>query len=210
MSQSFTINFTYQSPCEDMELLKGINPDNSLNIKYTLISQRNMLQHNIDLLNKLIDNCNVISNLASTEYNTVRIEIDSPLHAKELVELDIIKKLSNDNDSENETDNIDFFDQNQETNQDRLAMINNLVNQNDNNSIFDDTCDSDSLDNSSNSDPGTIDDEDNIKLLISKYTAIMKLQRKLDESDESDESCDSDSSEFNDTITNEDYVRNNM
>ncbi|XWV26017.1 hypothetical protein QJ857_gp1063 [Tupanvirus soda lake] len=185
MSEVSCINFTYKSPHQDIESVMGFNSDGSVNIKYTLISLRNLLSHNINILNKLIEKSENITNIIPIGYGVVGINIDSPTITQYLLDENILTKMSENMEDEVEIGEFNFSDD-EETNQDRLNIVNNLTNHNDTNNIFDN--DLSESDSDSESDD-IIDDEKNTKSILSKYIGIIN-ERNSDESEEEENSQD--------------------
>jgi hypothetical protein len=166
----FCINFNYKSPHEDMENSTGLNTDGSVNVKYTLTSMRDLLQHNIDLVNKLLEKSESVTNINIIGYGLVKVDIEGESIIKNLVDTNVIYKLVDqpENNDQVNLDELEFSDE--ETNNDRYNMINNLVNTNDVRSFFDN--DSDSETNESE-DEDLIDDEKNTQTIINKYTSLI-------------------------------------
>ncbi|XWV24776.1 hypothetical protein QJ856_gp1007 [Tupanvirus deep ocean] len=178
MSEVSCINFTYKSPHQDVESVMGFNSDGSVNIKYTLISLRNLLHHNINLINKLIEKSENITNIIPIGYGVVGVNVNSPTLTQDLIDENVLTKLSETMEDEVEIGEFNFSDE-EETNQDRLNVVNNLTNHNDTNNIFNnDLTDSDT---DSETDD-IIDDEKNTKSILSKYIGIIN-ERNSDESD---------------------------
>ena len=175
------INLTYKSPEEDIGNSIGLNPDGSINVKYTLQTIRELLSHNLNTINKLIEKADNITNIIPIGYGLVGINIDSPVILENLLENNIITKHP----EILEEPTIDelIFSEDEETNQERLNMINNLISQDDSQNI---------LDNKNNSDSDSeaddiLDDETNTKSILNKYIHIMSSQDSDDENnDEND------------------------
>lgn len=185
---SLYINLTYRSPCEDLEDSIGFNPDGSINISYTIVSIRNLLEQNINILNELLSETENITNIILNNNGKIEIKLKSLVVIQKLIDKDIIvKNLYLD---ENIIDNIDSSDE--ESNNTRFEMINNLTSQNDSQYIFNRKSESEySSDSSSDS---IINDVTNQKSIIDKYkTFISSLS---DSGDESKSDKDSDD-EFN-------------
>lgn len=134
MSDRNFINFTYNSPHEDVEKAIGHNSDSTLNVKYTLTSLQYLLQHNLGIIEKLLEHQDVITNINSLGYNSVEIEISSPEVVTELCDSGVLVKHVDPGDSD-ASENI--LSDDEETNAVRYTGIANLINQNDNRVIFD-------------------------------------------------------------------------
>lgn len=158
------INFTYESPYKDIEKYGGFYPDGSINVKYTLLAMRNLLQDNIDVINKLLDKSDNIVGIVPYDNGSVEIKTNSTEVLENFANDNIIKLVG-------ASDIVPDYEIS-ETNQDRLNMVNNMVSLND---ILDlDTNDnSDSSDGSSNGSENSacniIFDDNNLNLLIDKY-----------------------------------------
>ena len=192
------INFTYKSPDEDMVSLMGHNPDGSINIRYTLSSMRDLLEHNIVILDKLIENADYISNLIPIGCGLVEIEMNISQSRKKLIEENIIKKYTDTlvdqcNDiSFNDILSDDDYDHDYESNQDRLSMIHNLVknNESNNGSNNNDNNGSNNESQSSNTDSESSDiilDNKNTRLLIEKYLSTISNCDSSENNDTSSE-----------------------
>lgn len=173
MAQLSYINLTYQSPSIDISESFGYNPDGTINIKYTLTTYRNLLQQNINIINALISEVDNITDIIPIDSN-VAIKISSEDVQKKLFDNHILVQPNVEEDiGEN------YFTE-EETNQDRLAMVDRITNQMDI---------PDNLEIISHSESGSddemdelIDDSHNMESIINKYLHIMG-------SDSSDSDC---------------------
>ena len=190
MSELFCINFTYRSPHEDTETVMGFNSDGTVNVKYTLMALRDMLVHNTNIINKLIEKHDIITDIVPIGYGYVGVSTNYPSIAQTLVELNVLAKKIDD--LENEEAGIDEFNfsDDEETNQERLNSVNNLINQNDTNCIFNNN---DSETNSKSESDDIIDDEHNTNSILSKYINIIG-ERESDNSNDSNKSESTDDS----------------
>jgi hypothetical protein len=183
MSEKAYINFSYKSPHEDTETSIGLNPDGSVNIKYTLASMRDLLLHNVDIITKLIDTHENILNIRPIGYDIVEITTNTSPVSKKLLDGNVIRKsMELDDDEAINFDELIVSDH-EETNQDRLKNINNIINQNDSQIIF-------AEDSNSDHDSGDdiIDDETNTSSILEKYGNFIN--------DESDSENSSDNETF--------------
>lgn len=195
MAELLYINFTYKSPCEDIENMMGFNPDGSININYTLVSLRDMLSHNIELINKLLENTNNITNIDPIGYGIVQIDIRSPSSENLINDNVLVKNIQLE--EEVNIDTLTLSDE-EETNNDRLSMVNNLINQNNSGIILNKNLESNSESDDESSD-NIIDDNENMKSIINKYNGIKYK-------DDSDNSSISDDETTEDDSSNEYYL----
>lgn len=159
MSNSYCINFSYKNPADDFINSIGYNPDNSVNIKYTLLALQETLQKNIDIIENLIKYSDKIDEINSINYNLVSIKITDSDIKKELMEQNTIF------DAETiENDIIDNLPISEETNEERLQMLRNITN----NEMFDFFSD-----NQEEEQNNFIKDGDNLKYIINKYTGLL-------------------------------------
>jgi hypothetical protein len=191
MSELFCINFTYKSPHEDTESVMGFNPDGSVNIKYTLMALRDMLVHNVNIMNKLIEKYDVITDIIPIGYGVVGISTNYPSVVQTLVDNNILTKNPDDlEDEETIMNELNFLDD-EETNQDRLNFINNLTNQNDATDATDIFGNNDN--NKSGSDSGSesddiIRDDKNTKSILNKYIDIINENNSVEDESENNDS----------------------
>lgn len=176
MSNSSYINFTYKSPHEDVESVIGHNPDGSVNIKYTLLALRDLLAHNISIVNKLLDKNIDITDINPLGYNIVSINVSNQITKENLLNENILIKQPNVLEEEELLDDIYLSDE-EETNQNRFKLINNLVNTKDINILNNDN---DNTESDTDSDD-LIDDIKNTKSIVDKYLNI--INEKDSESD---------------------------
>ena len=177
------INFTYKSPNEDMALVMGFNPDGTVNVKYTLMALRDLLIENTNKINKLIEKHYAITDILPIEYGNIEIITNSPDIVQSLVDEQILTtKLDSSDNEDSDFDGSNFSDDD-ETNQERLHLINNLVNQNEINSIFNQNeIESESDTDSESESDEIIDDDDNKHSIITKYKKMIS-ENDLDDSD---------------------------
>lgn len=198
MTELICINLTYKSPHEDVENCMGLNSDGTVNSKFTLLSLKNLLTHNLDTINKLLEKSENITNIIPIGYDIVEIKINSPNVLKNLMDDNIVIKRDNINDTD-EINPGDIYFSDEETNEERLNMINNLVNQSETQSIFNKNTDSETEFDSDNDD--IIEDEKNSKSILNKYVNI--IDERNSESDDNNDNNDnpsfeSESDELND------------
>ena len=213
MNQSYRINFTYKSPFEDIMRTGGFNPDGSMNVRYSLLMLRNLLNKNIDILDKLLLNTDHISEIVPIDQQLIEIKFSLDSVKKELADNHVISVISVtnlnhddlDNDDEEQTissepsdieNESELFDGTEsETNYHRLTMINNLTNQNHHMDIFpnSDSHSESDIDSDLGSDD-LINDFENRKLILNKYQNLfcsaMYDSNSMSNSEESNESSD--------------------
>lgn len=178
MSEPIVINLTYRTPCVDIDKCTAYNADGTINIKCTLLTFRNMLNENINKINGLIENFNHVTNISTIDDDFIRVSFDNNDVLNDLLEKNIVKEISDDdNDHEN---NLYFSDNDIETNQDRFGMMNNMITRNDSQIIFDkvDTSDTDTSESDN-----VINDEDNSRLIINKYSKLVASHQSDNDDD---------------------------
>ena len=183
MTEIFAIKFTYKSPCEDVDACCGFNSDGSINVKYTLATLREMLLQNVSIIDKLLEKSENITTINPIGYGVVQATVNSDPVLRTLLDDNVLHNAPENADNENEYNNYlnEFhFSDDEETNQDRLNMVNNMTNQNDSQTIFNKDSDSDS---DSGSESDIIDDENNTKSILDKYNNILNANRSDDSSD---------------------------
>jgi len=187
MSSHANINFTYDSPRQDIQNCTGQNPDESVNIKYTLITLRNLLLENVDIVNKLIEKSNNITDITHANYGKIKITFNSKEEFETLFNEKILTACPNLDNSDIEEEQLDVQNNGElviehfsdhETNNDRLTMINNVLNQDDTLIMFDKGSDSDSESHPSSDE--IISDEQNMKSIIDKYMDLIKIDNESD------------------------------
>jgi hypothetical protein len=178
MTDTSYINFTYKSPHEDVESVMGHNPDGSVNIKYTLLALRDLLTHNLNIVNKLLEKNDDIFDINPIGYGIVSIDANT-ITKESLLNANILIKQPNVLENEEILDDIYISDE-EETNQNRLGIINNLVNLNDTHASNINTTDSDT-----DSDD-IIDDKINTRSIVDKYLNIINEKYSDDDSSESE------------------------
>lgn len=187
MAEISCINLTYKSPHEDVENLIGFNPDGTVNVKYTLLSMKELMLQNLNVITKLLEKTDNITDIIPIGYGIVEVKINSINVLKNLMDAKIV--INPPNIAETDEINVDelHFSDDDETNQARLDLINNLVNQNDSQSIFNKGSDSESDDDE------IIGDEKNTKLILDKYNNF--INNDSDTDSETLDSCDDESDE---------------
>ena len=173
------INFTYKCPNQDMDKCCGYNPDGSVNIKYTFTALRNLFLKNAEIMSRLIEKSDHITNIDIVDFNCIQLELDCHDAVTTLFEDNILSRPEDDVNSDDDTDEeLEFSDTDTETNQDRYKMINNMVNQN-SLQILSDESESDSDDDDDND---IVDNRNNVKNVLKKYGGMIK-NYKIDDSD---------------------------
>lgn len=187
------INFNYNSPHEDVENCLGFNPDGSINIRYTLESLKNLLQENLQIVNELIDNVDEIQSVTPIGYNRVELVTNTNSLLDKLLEKNIVTVVTNEEIEDQMDDLSDLNISDEETNNDRLNIINNLTNLNnaqilsiEKNSDTEQESDSDEL----------IEDEKNATSIINKYSDFIQKSEDSDSNNNSD-------SEYSDAYSEE-------
>jgi len=84
------INFTYGSPYDDIIKNTGLNPDLSINIRYTLTIIRDQLLKNVNLINYLLENSDSVTNINPIDPTHISIKINDDLKLKEMIDLDFV------------------------------------------------------------------------------------------------------------------------
>lgn len=196
------INFSLKSLPTD--LLNHINyyDNGSTNVKCTLQSFKNSLEHNLLLINKLIEESENIINI-SCHPNNILLEFNSN---------NIMNKFINDGTVKIISDNYDGIDDDliplvdlseEETNQDRLNRIINMTNRDNSGGLFGTSDDDD--EEISDDDPLLHDllrNQNDTSSIFNKYTNL--IGNVIDDSDDSDDSNDSDSSNNSDNLDGSD------
>ena len=204
MSDPALVNFTYKTPADDFFKGAGINPGGLINIPFSLMKMRNLMQHNLNIINKLLANANHIKDIGANDNDNMYIIMDSNEAAEELIKEKVLTKNINYDDDDSDSyipiddTNTDIppellNEEEPETNASRFAMINNLINQDNAQMIYgkidnDDEEDTDAL----GSDKETFIDDANIQIILDKYKKVMKISKADTDSDSYSES-DSDS-----------------
>ena len=163
MSNEVYINFNYQSPYEDLVNVMGFNPDGSANIRYTLFAMKKLLQHNINLLDKLVEKIDCISDIIPIGPGMIEVKFDpgAQIQKEHLVENQILTCLVDE-----ESSAEDPYEDRIETNNDRLAKIDNLTNLSEFPGITEvSESDSDADD--------IVGDTNNQKILLDKYQSLL-------------------------------------
>lgn len=169
----YCINFTYKSPTEDVQnCIKG--SEEAIDVNATLLALRGLLKHNIAIIDNLMQKSTHIININPIGYGLVEIDIDSNSAIENLIENKVISNMTNEFQRE-EIEELQL--NNEETNQDRLNRINNMVNQ------FDPVLFGENTDSESDTDD-IVDDISNINVLVNKYNSLINNQYYDDSSDD--------------------------
>jgi hypothetical protein len=178
---SLEINFTYNSPHEDLEKLTCHNANGTVNTKLTLEMLRIKLLDNVKILDTLIEQSGNINDLITVGYDSVQIVFNSGYDTSQLVDEKIVRTIvANQYNDEEGNDEYDMHNQEEDTNNDRLDMIMRITNNNDDDLIYGDLSD---LESEEDSDNDPICDPDNINELISKYKEYINDGSELDNSE---------------------------
>lgn len=191
MNNVSCINFTYKSPTDDISDSMGVNSDGTLNIKYTLVTLRNLLLENINIVNKLLDNSDNITDIIPINYNTIVININDNEVKKNLYENNIIVPNLESENSDTDSEEYPFMEETiEETNYERYQMINHATNHDQISSNLKIVQSDSDIESDSDMDE-LICDEFNIKSIVEKY-------KKFNSDSESDyDSLDNSYSEDN-------------
>lgn len=182
MAEILCINLTYKSPHEDVEDSIGLNPDGTVNCKFTLITLRNLLEKNLEVVKKLLENADNVTDIVPIGYGIVEAKINSESVKNSLFDDNVLLKASLDNSNDDFLDQIHYDDSNSETNEERFAMINNLTNQNDSQMIFNrENSDSEQTESGDE----IIDDSKNAKLILEKYRDVITNNEDTSDSEKS-------------------------
>lgn len=168
------VNFTYHTPSDDINNSISRNADDSVNYHLTLLTLRSLLLENVKVVDKLIENVNHITdNSVTIDDGHLVVNIESKEVFDNLLAEGVLIDDS-ENTSENSSHEYQFSEE--ETNQDRLKRIVNII-------TLDETDDSSQSESSSESDE-VISDNRNIKILLNKYDKFIN-SLKNDESERS-------------------------
>ncbi|AKI81189.1 hypothetical protein [Acanthamoeba polyphaga mimivirus] len=190
------------------DLLNHMNyyDNGSTNVKCTLQSFKNTLEHNLLLINKLIEESENITNVLCHP-NNILLEFNSNNVMNKLIN-DGTVKIINDNYDGTDDDLIPLVDlSEEETNQDRLNRIINMTNRDNSGGLF----------GASDDDEEEISDDDlllhdllgnqnDTSSIFNKYTNL--IGNVIDNSDNSSDSDDSDSLDGSDDLNDSDNVDN--
>ncbi|AGC02082.1 hypothetical protein H012_gp375 [Acanthamoeba polyphaga moumouvirus] len=173
MSKYGTINFTYGGPYNDIIGSASYYDDGTVNIKYTLLSLKNLLLHNVNIIDKLLENNN-IKNIMVNDTD-ISVEVDSNESYEQLVKDEVLI---------NETDNFSDYSGEIETNQDRLNRVLNMTNINETENIFGNEIKSDDIFNSDseNSDSESNDllnDDKAHKYLFNAFELLINSEKDI-------------------------------
>lgn len=184
MEDLLCINFTYRSPNEDIENAMIFDKDGVSDVKQTLFKLHALLTENINKINYLLENADHIVDIIAVGYGMVGICLKS-----ETVERDLLNNqtlIKHDNTLENEDlhpNDFDLIDE-EETNQKRLEIVNNLVAQDDSHQLF---CRSEASDSDSDIDD-VIDIEKDSKYILEKYIGLINKDISNSEHEDRSES----------------------
>jgi len=177
MSEPVYINFTYSSPHDDFDACVGLNSDGSTNINYTLMALKNKLSENILLIDRLLEQSNLIAGMYTAGYDLVAIYTNSQNDSQTLLDTGLVRETVTINSDDAYDEDEELTDQDEETHTDRLRMINNIVN------VGNDKIDDDSDESSENSE--LMNDYESVGSILSKYQKIIEETREI-YSDDSD------------------------
>src|ERR1700743_1743794 len=90
MTDTTYINFTYTSPSNDLFRLLCYNPDETINLKCTLISVKELLAKNINVIDQLITGADNITDITPVRYGIVEIEMNNQDLVHKLLEQEIL------------------------------------------------------------------------------------------------------------------------
>lgn len=190
------VNFTYNSPNEDFEQASGFRSNGSIDVKYTLQGMKTKLQENINLINKLLEHAENITELEVTGYNRIEITSLNDNTLNQLIQASAVRLETNnisESESESDTDDNEIIieeDSDKETHSNRFNRLKRLADQNDVGMIFENS-DDDSSDESD--EDNIIDDPKNTKYIIDKYKQLAEndvLQEQRGEDTESENDSD--------------------
>lgn len=164
----YYINFSYSSPHDDVAKSTGINSDGTVNVKYTLLTLKNLLMENVEKINKLLENTDKISDISVAGYNQIQVSIYTETDANQLKDSGIIV-------SNLISDNVDEFEfpEPEETNHERFQMLHNITNPDVVGIIDSTSVDSDAMKDVSEQKDDVIYDEKNLESIIKKYQILM-------------------------------------
>ncbi|AGF85181.1 hypothetical protein QJ854_gp601 [Moumouvirus goulette] len=171
MSKYGTINFTYGGPYNDIISSASYYDDGTINTKYTLLSLKNLLLHNVNIINKLLENDGV-KNIMVNNID-ISVEVDSNESYEQLIKDDILI---------NEAEIFSDYSGEIETNQDRLNRVLNMTNINETENIFgheinnEDIFNSDSENSDSDSNE-LLNDKKAHKYLLNAFELLINSER---------------------------------
>lgn len=180
MDGKLFLNLTYSSPHEDFANSLSVNPDGTVSAKHTLVLMKDMLIHNVKIIEDLIETSDHITNIIPIAYGTIEVNINTPHVREELINKKIVTTQlpTFDTDGGNTLWNADLNEtddaSDEETNNDRLKMIYNLINQNE----FENTEQNDDVEEETE----IVADETNMNKILMKYMTI--FDNETDQSEE--------------------------
>lgn len=153
-----SLNLDYETPLRDIRRVCGYHTDGSVNVQFSLKALRNMLQENINKLDKLIEHQDQIRDIYWLE-DKIGISFNSDSIKEQMIHQNV---LINEEDIEEPV-----FSDDEETNQQRYRMINNIVNQTQIPDILSSDSDSDE------SDTDDIIDQKQMLTLINRHVSTI-------------------------------------
>uniref|UniRef100_A0A6G6ABP0 Uncharacterized protein n=1 Tax=Borely moumouvirus TaxID=2712067 RepID=A0A6G6ABP0_9VIRU len=174
MKKLGAINLTYDGPYNDIVNLASYYEDGTMNVKYTLLSLKNLLLQNVNVIDKLLEN-NMVKNITIGDVK-ISVEIESVEHFEKLVEDEVLV-------TEEEEIFTDYSGE-IETNQDRLNRVLNMTNINETEIIFgqevnNDTFNSDSESSESESETNLLNDDKAHKYLFNAFELLMNSEKDI-------------------------------
>lgn len=162
MANTYDINLTYKLPDKDLDNLMGFNVDGTVNVKISLLNLKDHLMQNISIIDRLIEVSNHITTIVPTGNGLIKAIIDSDETVKELIDAGAICRNSDTHSSNDEN----YYFSDEETNLDRLRMVNNLVDPDRVEDISSDSNSEDEMDE-------LIKDYGNMYAIINKYVGLL-------------------------------------
>lgn len=174
MKKLGAINLTYDGPYNDIVNSASYYEDGTMNVKYTLLSLKNLLLQNISVIDKLLEN-NGIKNIIINDIN-ISVVMESTECFEKLVKDEVLVN--------EEEDNFPDYSGEIETNQDRLNRVLNMTNTNETEIIFgqeinDDTFNSDSENSESESETNLLNDDKAHKYLFNAFELLMNSEKDI-------------------------------
>jgi len=118
MEENYYINFDYTNPQNDLENSASYYVDGTIDIKLSLMSMKEKLMKNINIIDELIKECYNIDDIIF--YNTNKIEIK--ISSEEAINRLLIANAISNRNEENE-----FNDEHPETHNYRFNLIDRLI-----------------------------------------------------------------------------------
>ncbi len=181
MSELLYVSTTYKSPTDDIESVRGFNDDGTTNIKYTLTAWKNLLEHNLSLVKKLIKNSSSITSIEPVD-GKITIFVDPNPN---------LQKLINDGFLFGSVEDTDIvLSEPDESNHQRLTMLTNILRENqDELNVSDEDVDDE-----------IFKDTRNTQMLLNKFYSV--IENNLNDSSDSNDSND----ENRDNFTNSRHI----